>query len=44
MKKLIQWLKENLDKDLYEYYEIKKNKKILKKLLTNVSKNDIINM
>ena len=28
MKKLIKWLKENLDKDLYEYYEIKKNKKI----------------
>ena len=29
MKKLIQWLKENLDRDLYEYYGVQKNEKIM---------------
>ena len=33
MKKLIKWLKENLDKDLYEYYEIKKKIKKFKKTI-----------
>ena len=33
MKKLIQWLKENLDRDLYEYYGVQKNEKIYKKTI-----------
>lgn len=28
MKKMIKWLKDNLDADLYEYYEVKKGEKI----------------
>ena len=33
MKKLIQWLKENLDRDLYEYYGVQKKWKNLKKTI-----------
>jgi hypothetical protein len=28
MKKMIKWLKDNLDRDLYEYYGIKKGERI----------------
>ena len=35
MKKLIQWLKENLDRDLYEYYGVQKNEKRNKCYFTN---------
>lgn len=28
LKKIIKWLKENIDADLYEYYGIKKGEKI----------------
>ena len=31
MKKIIKWLKENLDIYLYEYYEVKKGEKHEKK-------------
>lgn len=34
MKKIIKWLKDNLDRDLYEYYGVKKGEKnIMKKFL-----------
>ena len=28
MKKMIKWLKDNLDRDLYEYYGVKKGERI----------------
>ena len=28
MKKIIKWLKDNLDRDLYEYYGVKKGERI----------------
>lgn len=28
MKKIIKWLRDNLDRDLYEYYGVKKGEKI----------------
>jgi hypothetical protein len=28
MKKIIKWLRDNLDRDLYEYYEVKKGERI----------------
>ena len=30
MKKIIKWLRDNLDRDLYEYYGVKKGERIWK--------------